>query len=123
MAHDFKRFMEQANQSFARTFAEMFNGGEGRLLVQNEAAAGGRGGHRVKIPGKRVQSLHLLSGGERALTCIAFLFALIRLKPIPFCILDEIDAALDEANLTRFTGFAGMCGEPVYCGHSPAEHY
>ncbi|MGI6468859.1 MAG: chromosome segregation protein SMC [Syntrophomonadaceae bacterium] len=131
MAHDFKRFMEQANQSFARTFAEMFNGGEGRLLVQNEASSLEAGVDiEVKIPGKRVQSLHLLSGGERALTCIAFLFALIRLKPIPFCILDEIDAALDEANLTRFTGFLrGMCGETQFivvthrqstieCGHT-----
>ena len=59
----------------------------------------------VKLPGKRPQLLGLLSGGERALTCIAFIFSLLRLKPAPFCLLDEIDASLDEINLTRFAHF------------------
>jgi chromosome segregation protein len=57
------------------------------------------------MPGKKHQPLNLLSGGERALTCIAFIFSLLRLKPAPFCLLDEIDAALDEVNLLRFANF------------------
>ena len=116
MSLDFNKFMTQANQSFARTFAEMFNGGEGRLMVETGASGLEAGVDiEVKIPGKRIQSLNLLSGGERALTCIAFLFALIRLKPIPFCLLDEIDAALDETNLIRFTGFLqGICRETQF---------
>ena len=56
----------------------------------------------VSPPGKRVQNINLLSGGERALTGIAFLMSVLRVRPTPFCILDEIDAALDEANLERF---------------------
>ena len=59
----------------------------------------------VQPPGKRLQSLYLLSGGERALTVIALLFALLSYRPAPFCILDEIDAALDDANIVRFSKF------------------
>ncbi len=115
MARDFAQFMALANHSFAQTFTEMFNGGEGRLLLQAGPDLDAGVDIEVKIPGKKVQSLHLLSGGERALTCIAFLFALIRLKPVPFCLLDEIDAALDETNLKRFTGFLhGMCQETQF---------
>jgi chromosome segregation protein len=67
------------------------------------------------MPGKRSQSLNLLSGGERALTCIAFIFSLLRLKSVPFCLLDEIDAALDETNLTRFADFLrGMSGDTQF---------
>jgi chromosome segregation protein len=60
---------------------------------------------QVKMPGKKMQSLNLLSGGERALTCIAFAFSLLRLKPTPFCLFDEIDASLDDTNLLRFSKF------------------
>lgn len=115
MSQDFSKFMVLAEQSFARTFTEMFNGGEGRLVSEVGSDLEAGVDIEVKIPGKRVQSLPLLSGGERALTCIAFLFALIRLKPAPFCLLDEIDAALDETNLKRFTGFLqGMCHETQF---------
>lgn len=116
MVRDFKQFMIQANQSFAQTFKQMFNGGEGRLITEAGTGSLEMGVDiEVKIPGKRVQSLHLLSGGERALTCIAFLFALIRLKPVPFCLLDEIDASLDETNLLRFTAFLqGMSQETQF---------
>ena len=65
----------------------------------------------VQPPGKKLQSLFLLSGGERALTVIALLFALLSYSPAPFCILDEIDAALDEANVDRFAKFLSAYAE------------
>jgi len=105
MAINFSKFLTLADESFSKTFMEIFNGGEASLNIEsvNDLAAGVD--IVVKMPGKRSQSLNLLSGGERALTCIAFIFALLRLKPAPFCLLDEIDASLDETNLIRFADF------------------
>lgn len=105
MAKNFREFMAKADESFRRTFQEIFDGGEAHMEIEStdELAAGVD--LVVKMPGKRSQSLNLLSGGERALTCIAFIFALLRIKPSPFCLLDEIDASLDEANLQRFADF------------------
>ncbi len=105
MAANFGEFMKLANESFNKIFREIFNGGDAHLEITavDDLTAGVE--IVVKMPGKRSQSLNLLSGGERALTCIAFIFALLRIKPAPFCILDEIDASLDEANLQRFADF------------------
>ncbi|MDD8021149.1 MAG: hypothetical protein PHU81_08240, partial [Acidobacteriota bacterium] len=95
--------LEEVNKNFQELFALLFRGGtaEVKLLEPDNPLESG-----VEIiaqpPGKRVQNLTLLSGGEKSLTSLAFLFALFRYKPSPFCILDEVDAALDEANLTRF---------------------
>ncbi|MDD4802048.1 MAG: chromosome segregation protein SMC [Syntrophomonas sp.] len=105
MTKNFSQFMELANKSFNRTFVEIFNGGDAALVMESPQDLTDGVDILVKMPGKRSQSLNLLSGGERALTCIAFIFSLLRLKPVPFCMLDEIDAALDEINLTRFTDF------------------
>jgi chromosome segregation protein len=106
MMKSFLQFLNIANQSFQETFTEIFNGGEAALVLENKEEPLDAGvDFAVKLPGKKVQSLNLLSGGERALTCIAFIFALLRLKPTPFCLLDEIDAALDETNLMRYTQF------------------
>ncbi len=106
MMKDFSHFLLLANESFKGTFKEMFGGGEAvlRLDHHNEKLDAGVE-IEVKMPGKKMQSLDLLSGGERALTCIAFIFALLGLKPAPFCLLDEIDASLDETNLIRFSNF------------------
>jgi len=106
MARDFSTFLLQVNESFRKTFTEIFNGGEARLNLEPQEDPLEAGVEiQVKIPGKKVQSLNLLSGGERALTCIAFIFSLLRLKPVPFCLFDEIDVSLDEINLRRFSNF------------------
>lgn len=106
MVREFDGFLIEAGAGFKRTFMEIFGGGEASLVMsQHEDRLQAGIEIVVKMPGKRVQYLNLLSGGERALTCIAFIFALLRLKPAPFCLLDEIDAALDESNLLKFTRF------------------
>lgn len=106
LSRDFTHFLMLANESFRRIFTEIFEGGEASLKLEADKERLEAGVEiEVKLPGKRLQSLNLLSGGERALTCIAFIFSLLRLKPAPFCLLDEIDASLDEINLLRFTRF------------------
>ncbi len=106
MSREFADFIRDADQSFAQTFQEIFGGGEASLKMEQGKDRLEAGlDIEVKLPGKKTQSLNLLSGGERALTCIAFIFALLRLKPAPFCILDEIDASLDDTNLIRFSSF------------------
>ena len=93
--------------AFSDAFAELFGGGSARL-VMTSAESGGTGGAPGGIdivaqpPGKRLQNLSLLSGGERSLTAAALLIAILRVNPTPFCLLDEVDAALDEANVVRF---------------------
>jgi chromosome segregation protein len=106
MLKNFAHFLQLANESFNQTFKEIFDGGEAHLKIESGKERLEAGVDiEVKLPGKRTQLLNLLSGGERALTCIAFIFSLLRLKPAPFCLLDEIDASLDETNLTRFARF------------------
>jgi chromosome segregation protein len=91
------------NATFSRRFVQLFGGGSARLLLES-ADDSGEDGIEVfaQPPGKRSQRLATLSGGERALTAAALLFALIEAKPPPFCVLDEVDAALDETNVVRF---------------------
>jgi chromosome segregation protein len=97
----FQSAYAQVNESFQRYFEAFFGGGKAELLQLRS-----EGGTGIEIvaqpPGKRVQGLAVLSGGERSLTGVALLFALLAVNPAPFCVLDEVDAALDEANVGRF---------------------
>ncbi len=100
----FKTTFSQANVNFQKMFAKLFNGGEARLvLLENDADPLECGIDIIaRPPGKRPQSVTLLSGGERTMTAVALLFAIFMIKPAPFCMLDELDAALDDANIGRF---------------------
>ena len=108
MLRIFNAGFEEINENFKVTFKELFGGGKAELQIDYESAedplAAG-----VEIvacpPGKKLTKISLLSGGERALTAIAILFAILRSRPMPFCILDEIEAALDEANVERFAAY------------------
>ncbi|HHV77892.1 MAG TPA: chromosome segregation protein SMC [Syntrophothermus lipocalidus] len=114
LSSQFAEFLKGVSQSFHQTFLAMFGGGSA-FLNSNGAIEDLDSGVEiaVKMPGKRKQLLELLSGGERALTCIAFVFALLVLRPSPFCLLDEIDAALDDVNLARFAGFLKKLSQDI----------
>jgi chromosome segregation protein len=90
-------------EEFAQAFATLFGGGTAQLVLSSSDQGGEPGIEIIaQPPGKRLQNLALLSGGERALTAAALLFAILKVNPVPFCLLDEVDAALDEANVVRF---------------------
>lgn len=93
-------------QEFRAVFIELFNGGEADIVLEDENDVLGSGiDIRVSPPGKKLQNMLLLSGGERCLSAIALIFALQRLRPAPFCILDEVEAALDDSNIFRFNDY------------------
>ncbi|MCI0372521.1 MAG: chromosome segregation protein SMC [candidate division NC10 bacterium] len=103
IAGRFTATLEEVTRHFTRYWQRLFNGGEAELYLQEvEGEAGVE--IRVRIPGKRMVNLNLLSGGEKALGALAFLMALFSVRPSPFCLLDEVDAALDEPNVERFLG-------------------
>ena len=106
MAKKFRETYVVVNNIFSEVFATMFGGGEARLQLSNPNDYLRTGVEIVaRPPGKKEQTLSLLSGGERAMTAIALLFALLNVRPSPFCVLDEIEAALDEVNVERFARF------------------
>jgi len=112
-----KQFAEQfqvINESFNRVFRDLFGGGRAQVLLSDQANILESGIDIIaQPPGKKLQQISLLSGGEKALTAIALLFAILSVKPSPFCILDEIEAALDDANVERFGEFLKKLSEDI----------
>ena len=99
----FKETFEAVNEIFQRLFPEVFTGGEARLVLTDSTDPLLAGVEIVaQPPGKKLQSINLLSGGEKALTAISLIFSFFLHKPSPFCLLDEVDAPLDDINVTRF---------------------
>ncbi len=99
----FRSTFEQVNVNFEMMFQKLFNGGTAKLVLVNEEDVLECGIEIIaRPPGKRLQNVSLLSGGERTMTAVALLFAIYMIRPSPFCLLDEMDAALDEANIGRF---------------------
>jgi len=103
MRVEFLKTFKAVSVEFTAMFARLFNGGSARLSLSDEESPI-EGGIEIeaRLPGKREQGLVLLSGGERSLTAVALVFALLRVSPTPFCVLDEVDAMLDESNVGRF---------------------
>ncbi len=93
---------EAVNRHFGRMFPELFGGGNARLIITGDEILNSGVQVMAQPPGKKNQTIHLLSGGEKALTAIALVFAIFQLNPAPFCLLDEVDAPLDDANTERY---------------------
>ena len=103
---------QKINQYFGQTFEEMFGGGKGQLILEDPEQPLTCGIEiRVQPPGKQVKTITLLSGGEKAFVAIALYFAILKVRPTPFCMLDEIDAALDDRNVERFASYLHNLGE------------
>ncbi|SUB76165.1 chromosome segregation protein SMC [Peptoniphilus indolicus] len=100
----FSNTFNKVSKYFEEIFKILFNGGRAKIELEDTALEGGIE-IKAEPPGKKLQSLSLLSGGERALTAVALLFALLKVRPAPFCILDEIDAALDDANIKKYADY------------------
>jgi len=112
----FEQAFTHINANFGQAFTSLFGGGIAEMRL-GEADSGGEPGLDIvaQPPGKRLQNVMLLSGGEKALTALALLIAIFRYQPSPFCVLDEVDAPLDESNVVRFNRMLGeMCGDTQF---------
>jgi len=99
----FKEMFELINDNFKNVFTKLFEGGEAKLLLtETEDLLNAGVDIMAQPPGKKLQNINLLSGGEKALTAISLIFAIFLVKPSPFCFLDEVDAPLDDVNVVRF---------------------
>ncbi len=106
MTEKFEVAFNKINSNFTMIFRQLFGGGNARLVLSEGEDILNAGVEIIaEPPGKKLQNLTLLSGGEKALTAIAILFAILKLRPMPFCLLDEIEAALDDANVERFAKY------------------
>jgi len=106
MEEHFAKQFEEINKSFEKVFTELFGGGHGRLYLSEPDDVLESGIEiEAQLPGKSLQNINLYSGGEKSFIAIALLFAILRVKPTPFCMLDEIDAALDDVNVWRFATY------------------
>lgn len=106
MKEQFKKQFEIINENFGEVFKELFGGGKAEVTLADEENILECGiDINVQPPGKKLQNMTLLSGGEKAFTAIALLFAILRINPAPFCVLDEIEAALDDVNVFRFADY------------------
>ncbi|EJO5348205.1 chromosome segregation protein SMC [Clostridium botulinum] len=101
----FSENFNKLRKNFNETFRELFKGGSADLILSNGDELTANIEINVQPPGKKLQNINLMSGGEKGLSAIALLFAILKMKPTPFCILDEIEAALDDANVTRYADF------------------
>ena len=101
----FKENFKILRSLFTETFRELFKGGNADLILSGEDELSCNIDINVQPPGKKLQNINLLSGGEKVLSAISLLFAILKMKPTPFCILDEIEAALDDANVSRYAEF------------------
>ncbi|MCS6130242.1 chromosome segregation protein SMC [Clostridium botulinum] len=101
----FKENFKVLNKTFNETFRELFKGGSAELILCDGDELTANIDINVEPPGKKLQNINLLSGGEKVLSAIALLFSILKMKPTPFCILDEIEAALDDANVYRYAEF------------------
>lgn len=101
----FNSSFSDINDKFNKIFSILFEGGRARLILNTDDILNAGVDIEVEPPGKKLQNLSLLSGGERALTAVALLFAIFETRPAPFCILDEVDAALDESNIARYVNY------------------
>ena len=99
----FKDTFDKANQGMGQIFPRLFGGGQAFLELEGDDLLSSGVTVMARPPGKRISTIHLLSGGEKALTAVALVFAIFELNPAPFCLLDEVDAPLDDANVSRFS--------------------
>lgn len=114
MQREFKKTFDAVALEFKDLFSQLFGGGSAKLYLTDEENFNNTGIEiEARLPGRREQGLSLLSGGERSLTAVALIFALLRVSPPPFCVLDEVDAALDESNVGRFCELLSELGKTI----------
>lgn len=109
----FRENFKILNKNFNETFRELFKGGSAELILGEGDELTSTVDINVEPPGKKLQNINLMSGGEKVLSAIALLFGILKMKPTPFCILDEIEAALDDANVNRYAEFLSKFSEKI----------